>query len=266
MAWVDDDRQVGLLFDDWNGRDVQCVAGSGLKGADAALAQDNLFVAAGHDVFCAHQQLFDGVGKSALEQDGLVYFAQLLEQLKVLHIACADLNDVHLFKQRQMVDAHDFGDNGQTGCFFGFQQVIQPFLAQSLEGVWGGARLECAATQQSCAGSLDRIGYRNHLLTTFHRAGTGDDLKMSAADFSAADIDDGVVRVEFAVGIFIGLLDSFDFGNGVHRFDVIGVQTGGITNQSEDGFVYAANLLHLKIHLLEVTDHFIDLNGGSPFF
>ena len=24
--------------------------------------------------------------------------------------------------------------------------------------------------------------------------------------------------------------------------------------------------LYLKIHLLEVTDHFIDLNGGSPFF
>ena len=62
-----------------------------------------LLVAAGHDVFRAHQQLLERVGKAALEQDrACLDRAQLLQQIEILHVARADLNDVNILEQRQM--------------------------------------------------------------------------------------------------------------------------------------------------------------------
>ena len=100
MARVDDDRQMGQLrCSIGTAARSERVAGVVVKRADAALAEDDLLVAAGHDVFRAHQQLFDGVGQAALEQDGLVGLAKLLEQVKVLHIPRADLNHVDVLEQ-----------------------------------------------------------------------------------------------------------------------------------------------------------------------
>ena len=45
VARVDHDGQVAALLDDGHGRDVERVAGGGLEGADAALAQDDVVVA-----------------------------------------------------------------------------------------------------------------------------------------------------------------------------------------------------------------------------
>ena len=42
------------------------------------------------------------VGQAALEQDGLVRLAKLLQQVEVLHIPRADLDDVHILEQRQI--------------------------------------------------------------------------------------------------------------------------------------------------------------------
>ena len=78
---------------------VQGVAHTGLKGADAALAQDNVLVALGHDVLGAHHKFFQRVGKAALEQHGLFLAAHGLEQLKVLHIAGTHLDKVYILEQ-----------------------------------------------------------------------------------------------------------------------------------------------------------------------
>ena len=84
--------------------------------------------------------------------------------------------------------------------------------------------------------------------------------------FAAADIDDGVVRMELAVGVFVRLLDALDLRDRIHRLDVLGVQPGGVADEAEDGFVHAADLLHLEVHLLKVADHLIDfLRGGTLF-
>ena len=138
-----------------HGRQVEGVAGVGLKGADAALAEDDLLVAAGHDVFGAHQQLLDGVGTGrALSRMGLFGLAQLLEQLEVLHVARADLDDVHVLEQRQVVDVHDLGNDRQTGAALGLQQQLYTLVMQALESVGRSARLERAAAQQVCAALL----------------------------------------------------------------------------------------------------------------
>ena len=124
MAGIYHDGQMGLFVDDGHGGKIQRVAGVLFKGADAALAEDDLLVAACHDVLGAHDPLLDGVAQAALEQHRLVHLAHRLEQLEVLHIACADLHHVHiLLKLRDAVLAHQLGDDGQTGGFAGLYHV-----------------------------------------------------------------------------------------------------------------------------------------------
>lgn len=109
MARVDDDRQVRQFLEHGHRREVERIARVVVKRADAALAEDDLLVAAGHDVLGAHEQLLERAGQAALEQDGLAQLAKLTQEVEVLHIARADLNDVHILKQRQMLHAHDLG-------------------------------------------------------------------------------------------------------------------------------------------------------------
>ena len=120
--------QVGLLFDDGNHREVQRVAGVLFKGADAALAENDVFVAACHNVFGAHDPLLDGVGKAALQQHGLFHFAHRFQQPEVLHVARADLHKVHILLELvDFVLAHQLADNGQArGLARGFTRSRMP--------------------------------------------------------------------------------------------------------------------------------------------
>ncbi len=166
----------------------------GLIGADAAFAQDNLFVAARHDVFGAHQQLLNGAGQAALEQNGLVDFSERFQQLEVLHIACADLNDIDILKKGQVGNAHDFRDNGKAGLLARLVQKFEPLGFQALEGIGRGAGLEGAAAQKLRAGGFYALGDAADLVVAFHRAGAGDDGKPAVADFlSRGQGDDGIV-------------------------------------------------------------------------
>ncbi len=128
--------------------EVQGVAHTGLKGADAALAEDNVLVALGHDVLGAHHELFQRVGQAALEQHRLFLAADGLEQLKVLHIAGTHLDEVYVLEQGQVLGVHDLGDDGEAGGAAGQLEQVQTLAAHSLEGVGRGAGLERAAAQQ----------------------------------------------------------------------------------------------------------------------
>ncbi len=122
---------------------------AGLEGADPAFAEDDVLVAAAHDVFGRHQQLVDRVGKAALEQNRLADAAKLLEQFEVLHVARADLDDVDKFhEQLKLGRVGDFGNNRQAGRLAGSLHVHQAFGFQSLERIRRGARFERAAAQQ----------------------------------------------------------------------------------------------------------------------
>ena len=80
------------------------------------------------------------VGKAALQQNGRFQLSQLLQKLKVLHVARAHLDHVHVFKQADGLGVHDLGDKGQARSLAGFAQQRQPFGAHALEGVGGSAR------------------------------------------------------------------------------------------------------------------------------
>ena len=57
VAGVHHHRQVAELVEHGDDGQVHGVAGGGLEGADAPLAEDDLAVAPGHDILRAHKQL-----------------------------------------------------------------------------------------------------------------------------------------------------------------------------------------------------------------
>ena len=51
--------------------------------------------------------------------------SKLLEQHKVLHVACTQLDDINISEQVEMFFTHDLGDDGQTGLTLGFEQQLE---------------------------------------------------------------------------------------------------------------------------------------------
>ncbi len=146
---------------------------------------------------------------------------QLFEQIEVLHVARAHLDNVDLFKQRKLGDVHNFGNDGHARGLFGLEKQADALGAHALEGIGGGARLESAAPQQPCAGFLHRFGDRNDLLLALHRAGPGDELEIAPADFRAADLEDGIIRVEIPVDVLIRLPDALNVLDDLQALDEI---------------------------------------------
>ncbi len=91
---VHDDRQVRQPLGHRDGTDVEGVAGGGLEGADAALAEHDVEVAALGDVLGGHQPFLDGGAHAPLEQHRLGRGAHRLQQREVLHVPGADLQHV----------------------------------------------------------------------------------------------------------------------------------------------------------------------------
>ena len=112
------------------------------RSAHAALAQDDVVVALGHDVLGGQQQLFERGGHAALQQDRLAGAAGALEQREVLHVPRADLDAVAvLFDELQRFVVDGFGDDGQVELFPDAGQDLQRTLSQSLNEYGESARL-----------------------------------------------------------------------------------------------------------------------------
>ncbi len=117
-----------------------------------AFAEHEIGIVVGQDVFARQQPFLDSHGQAALEQDGLAGFGGGDEELEILGIARADLDDVGVFgHQFGVAFGKQFGDDGQPGFAAGFGQQFQPLFAQALEFIGGGAGFESAAAQDGCA-------------------------------------------------------------------------------------------------------------------
>ena len=243
-----------------HGVEVEGVAGAGLEGADAALAQDDVVVALAHDVLGGHEQLVDRAGHAALEQDRGLRLADLLEQGEVLGVAGADLHDVDLLVQEDLHVArvHDLGDDRHVelgGCL---AQQVQAGGTHTLVGVRGGAGLVGAAAQHRGAGGLYAAGDADEVLA-LDGAGAGDDLELVAADLDAvAAVDDGVLGVELAVGALERLGDALYALDDVHGLEQERVDLGRVAHQADDGLVLAARDVGLETLLLNPADDVAD--------
>ena len=252
---------MGHLVEGGHGGQVQGVPGGRLKGADAPLAQDHVLVAPGHDVLGAHQQLLEGVGQAPLQEDGLAGVAQLFEQLEVLHVPGAHLDHIHVLEQGQVVGVHDLGDDGQAGGLFGLQQQLDAVGLQALEGVGGGAGLERAAPEHGGSGGLHALSHRDDLLLALHGTGAGDHGEVAPAHQALvrAHLNDGVLGVKLAVGIFIGLRHPLHILHDIQSTDEVAVQLAGVADDADDGGVVAGGQVGAQILALDPVDQVVHL-------
>ena len=145
VAGVDDDRQVALALDIGHDRQVEGIAGRILEGANSPLAEDHLPISLGEDVFGRHEQVFHGRAHAAFEEDGLLGAAAFLEQVEVLHVAGADLEDVGIaLDGLDLARVHDLGHDRHAEAVAGRAQDLEPVAAEPLEAVGAGAGLERA--------------------------------------------------------------------------------------------------------------------------
>ena len=268
MARVNNDRQVAHALEHRHSGDVQRVAGVLLIGADTALAQDNVLISACHDVLGGHQEFLHGVGEAALEQDRLIRLAQLLEQLKVLHVARADLEAVALVhEQVDVCGISDFSDNRHPGYLVRLVQQFEALGLKALEGVRGRTGLPCAAAQDCRAVRLHMFGNVDDLLLALDRAGAGHhDQLFAAHDNARRDFDLRVVRMELAVCQLERLLyleDVFDLRVAQQR---VLVDRAGVADQADDDRTRTVNRVCLDVPALDMPGQLFDMLAGRALF
>src|SRR5882757_8125013 len=162
------------LFDYGDGGDVQRVAGVGFEGADAALAEDYIVVAAGENVLSAEEKFFHGGGHSAFEQNWFADFAKGTEEMVILHIARADLENVHVAVHHlDLRGVHDFADGEEIEFLRGLAHELQALFAHALESVGRRAWLESAGAEDFCSGFGYRFGDGENLLAGLDGARAG---------------------------------------------------------------------------------------------
>ena len=107
----------------------------------------------------------------------------------------------------QVARVHDLGDDRQAGVVARRGQHLEALLAEALEGVGRGARLEGAAAQHVAARRLDGAGGLQHLLRRLDGARAGDEGEVPAADLDAVHVDHRVALLELAAHQLVGPQD-----------------------------------------------------------
>ena len=208
VAGVDEDRQMTELLDHRDRGQVERVAGIGLEGTNAALAQNHRVGAVRQQVLGRHQQILDGGGQTAFEQHRLAHLAHPLEELEVLHVARADLEHVHaVFQQRQILGRDHLGNDRQPIAVAGLLQQLDAGLPQALKRVGGSARLEGPAAQPHGTRFPEQRRHLEDLFARLHRAGAGEYRQPGAAHLDRADGYLGFVALELARGELVGLAE-----------------------------------------------------------
>ena len=99
MARVNSDRQVGHVAEHGDRAHVERVAGSGLEGADTALAEDHLAVALSGDVVRGGEPLVVGRGHAPLEDDCHAALSGSAQERRVVHRTRADEQRIRMAMQ-----------------------------------------------------------------------------------------------------------------------------------------------------------------------
>ena len=106
------------------------------------------------------------------------------EEREVRHVAGADPKDVGVGRnQIDVPRVEDLGHERKLEFLAGFGHQLESGLAQSLERIGRGPRLEGVAPQHLGARQLDRLGRPHDLVAVLGGAGPGDRREVPAPEF-----------------------------------------------------------------------------------
>src|SRR4051794_26817676 len=121
LAGIDHDWAMGFFFDDRDGGKIKRVARVGFESANAALAEYQIRIFVGQNVFAGEQPFFDFHGEAALEEDRAAGFGGGDEELEILGVASADLQNVGVFGDHfGVIFGKELRDDGKAGALAGF--------------------------------------------------------------------------------------------------------------------------------------------------
>ena len=259
---VDDHGQVGELPNQRHRVDVEREAGRRLEGADPALAEHHVAVSLAQQVLRGQQPLLDGRGHPPLQHHGVAGAPGLLEEGVVLHVAGADLEDVRVARhQLHVARRHDLGDDLEAGLLPRAGQHLQPLLAEALEGVGRGARLEGAAPEDLRPLGRHVAGGLHQHLDALDGAGAGHHHDLVAADGDVSDPNRGVARLPLAAGQLVGLGDLDDLLDARQVGESLAVGVGVAADDADHGAVLAVRDLRCQPELADLLDDGVDLGG-----
>ena len=161
-----------------------------------------------------------------------MHTTDFFQKFEVLHIARADLDDVHVAEKVDVANAHNFGNDRHTRLLLRFEKKFDPFVAKSLERIRRSAGFERAAAKHGCARRFNRFSHFDDLLFGFDRARTRDRLKVLASELMSADFDDSVLGVEFAVYALVRLLNTLYRIYDVERTHEVHIYFGRVSDKS----------------------------------
>ena len=255
---------MGQLFDGRNGGQIQGVSVLGLKGSDAALAQHHIPVASGHDVLGGQEELLDRRGEPALEQHRLIVGADFLEELEVLHVARADLDDVRFFQEELDVPrVQDLAHHRESCLLLGLQEIIQPLTTHSLEGIGRRAGLVRASPQNGAAPGFHFMGDPHRELQLLDRAGSCHNHELFPTHLDAAHVDHGVVLLELPAHEFPRRQDGGDALHPREGDQRLVLEDPIVTDDADDRPFLPLRDVRLQSQFAEPIQDVIDLAFGG---
>src|SRR5262249_8538383 len=149
---------------------------------------------------------------------------------------------------------HDLGHDRQGVFLADVAEDLEPVLAEALEAVRAGARLERPAAEDVRPRRLDPSGDLVEHFGALDRARPGDHGQGPAADAHLADLYDRVLLVELAAGELERLEDRqhlLDAGDGRER---LGLQLVLVADDADDGAQLALAEVGLEAQLADAVE------------
>src|SRR5262245_3233530 len=144
---------MALALDIRHNRKIERVPGGIFERADSPLTEDYLSVAFREHVLGRHEEVFHGRAHAPLEQDWDLGPATFFEQIEVLHVPRADLEDIGIALDiLDLARVHHFSHDRHAETIAGGPQDLEPVAPQTLEAVRACAGLERSAAQNIGAG------------------------------------------------------------------------------------------------------------------
>src|SRR6267154_474456 len=255
------------FFDYGNRGDIERVAGISLERADAALAENDVVIAARQNVFGAHQKFFHGGGHAAFQQDGFADFAKRAKEKVVLHVARANLKNVHVTEHHlNLRRVHHFADGEESEFVRSFAHELEARFPHALEGVRRSARFEGAASQNFSARFGHTFRDRKNLFARLDRTRARGNGHFLAADFDTApEIDNGAFRLELAARKFERLGDAHDLAHAVKQFEVAMIEVAVNADGAKHRMRFAGGAVDIEAAGDKPVDDMLDLRVRGPF-
>src|SRR5215210_3538333 len=179
VARVYDHRQVRQPLGYDHRREVQREARRRLEGAYPPLAEDHVLPSGARYVLRRQEPLLDRRRETSFKDRAVIGAsdsgADALQEGEVRHVAGADLDDLGMLHDELYVACiHDLCHALEAELPINLGHYLQALLAEALERVRRGARLESAAADVLVASLFHGLGRGHELLVALDGAGAGD--------------------------------------------------------------------------------------------